>query len=318
MTPLTEGIHDIPAPRYNTDDLCALPSLSRSIAKTLLAKTPRHAWYEHPRLNPNYVNVQKKIFDIANAMESLFIDGDANIERVEGDNWKKKATQEARDAAYAAGKTPLLPHEYEQAREAVDAARPQLDVHAEAAGAFTDGTPQQTLIWHEDTPWGLISCRARLDWKPNKGMVFDDYKTTGDANPDVWQRRAFETGCDLQAVFYTRGIRRVLGISNPKFRFIVQETKPPYALSVVELTPGALAMAEAKIHRAIEIWARCLKENSWPGYPSRTCYIEAPPWAEVRFEDEKAREQAIRDDGRDPFKELLDWQAPLEKEEEAA
>ena len=31
------------------------PSLSRSLAHTLLTRSPRHAWQAHPRLNPAWL-----------------------------------------------------------------------------------------------------------------------------------------------------------------------------------------------------------------------------------------------------------------------
>ena len=310
-TLITEpGLYDIPAATYHADKLCAEPSLSKSIAKLLigLTKTPRHAWLAHPRLNPDFEEVNKTIFDLGKAAEAFFIGGDAEVVVIDAADYRTKDAKAARDDAWAAGKTPLLPLQHLQVLDMAEAARAQLAQH-EVGDPFIDGQPQRTMVWKEGGVW----CRARLDWLPDDtgAGVFYDYKTTTDAHPDVWQRRCFETGADLQDAFYCRGIRAVFGIDDPVFRFVVQEREPPYALSVIELTPTARAQADGKIAIAIEAWRGCLERDSWPGFSNQVAYIDAPGWEEVRFEAVKARDQQLRDLGHDPLKSMIDWQAPL-------
>jgi hypothetical protein len=48
---LTAGIHDTTAVDYHADP-CPEPSLSAHIAALLCARSPRHAWAAHPKLNP--------------------------------------------------------------------------------------------------------------------------------------------------------------------------------------------------------------------------------------------------------------------------
>ena len=38
---------------------------------------------------------------------------------------------------------------------------------------------------------------------------------------------------------------------------------------------------------ALGIWAKCLRENAWPGYPSGTLRLECPPWHEAMMTDWK-------------------------------
>ncbi len=309
MTAITgPGVYDIPAAAYHADP-APEPSLSASIAKVLIGRTPRHAWMKHPRLNPGFVNEHKTEFDIGTAAHALLLEGESGVAVVDADSYRTKAAREMRDAAYAAGKTPLLPHQLVDVEAMVAAARVQLAAH-EVGDVFTDGQPEMSLVWQEGGIW----CRCRLDWLPEAGRVFYDYKTTTSANPDAWQRRLFDLGYDVQAAFYLRGIHEVLGIEAAEFRFVVQEKAPPYALSVVALTPGALALGEAKVHRAIEIWRDCLRADRWPGYPADICYVDAPAWEEVRWEAAKARDAMLREAGRDPLKTMLHWQAPLDRE----
>ncbi len=306
MTHLEQGVHDIPAEVYHADP-CPEPSLSSSVAKILNARSPRHAWMAHPQLNPDHVGENKVEYDIGTAAHGLLLEGESGVEVIDQVSYRTKAAREARDAAYAAGKTPLLPHQMVDVGAMSVAARQQLRAH-DAGDPFTDGKPEQTLVWQEQGIW----CRARLDWLKNTtSNLFYDYKTTTNAHPDTWQRRAFDLSYDMQDAFYCRGIRAVLGIEKPELRFVVQEKTPPYALCVVALTPAARALGDAKIHRAMGTWRACLRDNRWPGYPADVAYVDAPPWEEMRFEAAKARDQMLRDAGGDHLQAALHWQAPL-------
>jgi hypothetical protein len=157
----------------------------------------------------------------------------------------------------------------------VSATREQLDAHVDGCDMFKAGKPEQTLIWRE--PCG-IWCRARLDWlRPG---AIDDYKSTSKtANPDALTRSLFASGWDVQVAWYLRGLKALTG-EDATFRFAVQETYPPYALSVIALGPGPLMLAEKKLRWAIDLWLDCLTADHWPAYPLETAYATLPEWAE--------------------------------------
>src|SRR3979411_2799004 len=70
---LPVGLHfDVQAADYHADP-CERPSLSSSIAKILIEKTPRHAWTAHPWLNPNFVPKQDSKFDLGSAVHELML-----------------------------------------------------------------------------------------------------------------------------------------------------------------------------------------------------------------------------------------------------
>jgi hypothetical protein len=305
------GLHDMPAEEYHADP-CEAPSLSSSIAKILLAQTPRHAWFAHPRLNPAHEPTNKTAFDIGHAAHSLLLEGEGKFEIIDARNFQTKAAREARDDAYDAGKTPLIADDYARVKAMVAAAKAQIALH-EDLPPFDAGKPEQTCIWRHYEIW----CRVRFDWLSAHHATIIDYKTTTDANPDTWQRRCFDLGADVQEAFYRYGARKALDIPEARFVFIVQEISPPYALSVVELTPAAKAMADAKIHRALELWGDCMARDRWPGYPATTAYIEAPVYAAARWEDTKAREEIARDAGGKLIDMMIDWQAPHTEEDAA-
>ena len=67
------GIHySMRAAAYHADP-CERPSLSSSIAKILLEKTPRHAWTAHPRLNPDFAAKDESKFDLGTAVHELML-----------------------------------------------------------------------------------------------------------------------------------------------------------------------------------------------------------------------------------------------------
>ncbi|MCC6381785.1 MAG: PD-(D/E)XK nuclease-like domain-containing protein, partial [Dehalococcoidia bacterium] len=144
------------------------------------------------------------------------------------------------------------------------------------------------IVWEE----GGVVCRARLDWLHDGGAFVSDLKTTSrSANPDEFTRSIFSMGYDIQVAAYTRAVERTTGVT-PEFRFVVVETAPPYALSVIALGPAALTIAEKKWADAVKTWKRCLDRDEWPGYPTRVAYAELPAWEESRWLERELREIA--------------------------
>lgn len=264
--------HADPAPK---------PSLSSGIVRTLLQKSPLHAFSRHPRLAERPAAEHKEAFDLGSLAHALLLHDERNFEICEENDWRTKAARETRERAYAEGRIPILARQFEDTREMVGSCLEQLSEH-ECGDAFNGGNAEVTLIWQE--PCG-VWCRARPDWLPENRdhrITFYDYKTTASpAHPDRYQRTAFDFGLDIQAAWYSRGIRATLGV-DARCRFVVQEREAPWAISVIEMSPAAIALADAQIERAIEIWRQCLAAGIWPGYPARVHYVEPPAWYETR------------------------------------
>lgn len=309
----------LPAGRYETlpkavyhADPCALPSLSSHIATTLLERSPRHAWFDHPRLNPAYKPKTKKIFDLGHMAHGLMLsDPETQIKIIQAKSWATKLVKAARDDYRRLGFVPILAHQANQIAQMVNAGQLQINAST-CADAFDDGLPEQTLIWTEETQHGPIWCRARLDWFPNKGRIFYDYKTTGgSAHPDAFYSSAWDLGYYFQSAFYMRGIRATTKVQPAEFRFVIQETSAPFALSICALTPAGIAEADDEVERAIDLWGWCIKNNKWPGYTSEVAYVDPPPWVQRRREARKARDEILTMNGVDPREAMIQWQSPL-------
>lgn len=274
----------MPADRYHSDPADA-PSLSSSLIKILLNQSPAHARVAHPRLNPDFEVTNDKKFDVGTVAHELLLEGDTAVAVVDFADWRSKAAQEERDLAYANGQTPLLTKDWLRVEAMAQAARRQLEMFDLDPMPLTAGKPEQVLLWEEDGVW----CRARFDWLHDNLSAVDDLKTTAaSANPAAWARTMLGMGAELQAAFYLRGLRKALG-AEAAWRFIVQENYPPYALSVVELSPELLAHAGAKVERAISLFRKCLADNHWPSYTRQLGTIELPNWvtseAQAEVED---------------------------------
>jgi PDDEXK-like domain of unknown function (DUF3799) len=274
------GIFALDAKRYHADP-CPEPSLSKSSAHLICSRSPKHAWLQHPRLNPDWEPVQRTHFDIGTAAHAILLEGDETIvEIVDADSWRTNAAQEERTRIRRAGRIPLLAKDAGSVGGMVASVREQLAGRDDDPPLLTDGKPEQTLLWRDQGVW----CRARPDWLSDDRRAIDDLKTTsGSADPQQWARnRLWDIGADLQAALYCHGVRALAGI-RPEFRLIVVETDPPHGLSVLTLAPSAMELAQRKLDYALATWRECLQSGDWPGYPREIAHVELPGWEESRW-----------------------------------
>ena len=312
FTPISApGIYDIPAAAYHADP-CPVPSLSNSIAKRLVGRSPLHAWCEHPRLNPDWRPIHRREFDLGRAVHAVLLDDDVPLVPISADSYRTKAAKELRDEAYAADAIPLLTHQHDTVWRMEKAARRQLEVHEDGALFLAEGCRSEVSMgWKEGETWA----RSRVDRvSPDRRVLFD-YKTTGgSAHPEQWGGvTAFQLGFDMQSAFYRRGWHALHGYL-PTFFFIVQEIDPPHALTVVSLDAEAEAVGEAKVDRAFKLWRHCMAKDIWPPYPNQTAYVGAPYRQAERWLDNE-RGGPISTTDEQIMALVNNWQAPLEPAE---
>lgn len=272
------GVYDLAAAAYHADP-AEQPSLSSSIAKLLVNASPRHAFTAHPRLNPDFEQGGDAKFDLGTVFHAVFLEGRDVVEPLAFPDWRTNDAKALRAEARAAGKIPLLVEQWQEVQEMVAAVReqvPHLDVDPPM---FTDGKPEQTVVWDEDG----VTCRALVDWLRDDYSAVHDVKTTGvSANPESWKRTLYSIGADIQVAMNKRGVKAVTGI-DPDFVFLVCETEPPYLVKPVRLAASALAVAEDKVGWALRMWKTCLASGEWPGYGPEVFEVEVPAWEEARW-----------------------------------
>ena len=305
------GVYNLPAAIYHADP-CPTPSLSRSIAATLLKETAAHAYSEHSRLGDTREVDITKGMDFGSAAHAVMLcDDDAQIRIVQAPDFKSFAAKRARDEAHQNGQIPILQKHYEMVVEMVSAGRDQLTKHQTAYAAFLIGKPEQTIIWFEKVDGYKLWFRIRLDWLPPLGGWLDDYKTTQQSSkPSVWTaRHLYPEMLDLQAALYLRGYEKVLGVRAAGFRYVVQEQKPPWSLSTVVLDAGDLHQATRNLEYSIKHFAWSSQNKRWPGHQNHDYVASRPSWREIEADDRDDQESALGRDGM--FKQFMEWQKPL-------
>ena len=302
------GIYDdIDEAAYHADCIGPMPSLSSSIAKLMVGRSPLHAWYEHPKLNKAKaleVEAPSKAMDIGTAVHKKILGQGKIIKEIIADDFKTKAAREARDAARAAGMVPILSADLERVTTLTEAALDQL-AGTDLAGIFEAGTPEATMAWQDE---GGVWCRSRVDWLPASArdgghITVVDLKTTGgSASPEDWQRTAFEMGYDIQDAFYRRGLAALIpDLRSVRFKFVVLEQEAPFGLTINEFSGQALFEAVELCDLAVKMWGACLKRGQWPGYPVETTHMDPPKWRSDRAE---IRKMAMH-------RRIENWQRPL-------
>lgn len=253
----------------------AMDALSSTVAFEVVNRSPFHAKYKKTS-----GALWAKTADIGTiAHKMLLEDSEEGIVLIDAADFRTKAAQEARDAAYAEGKTPIIAHQMDEIRRMVNSARQSIE-GTELGDEFGKGQAEVSIDWEDN---GII-CKARPDYLTERFHI--SLKTTkASAEPSVWSRRQLSAmGYDFQLAFYDRGLR-ANGLK-VEHRFLVIEQEPPYGACVVGLATDKRLIAETRVAQAIERWAKCLETATFPGYANQTYWAEATPWEITEAEDE--------------------------------
>lgn len=275
------------------------PSLNASIAKILHFGTPHEAWIAHPRLNPSYRTYDARKFDLGKAAHNLLLEGGDKLLVInpeghrnkptkadpEGgipDGWTNAAMREARDAAYDAGKAPLLPSEMKQVQDMACMAK---DSMKRMGISFMDFETEKNIVFKV----GDTHCRARVDMLRDDGKLRIDYKTTSARTPDSWIRGYLTSmGHDIQDDFHNRAVEAITGCK-PRSLFLVQQDFGEFDCFWIELSPAMKEVARVKVDRSLDKWRACLAADHWPGWPAEVITAEATQWQIAEAEEIEAQ-----------------------------
>lgn len=138
---------------------------------------------------------------------------------------------------------------------------------------------EATLAWTETIDGHDIRCKARLDWLSNsEHPLIIDLKSCADGRDKAFSRSVANFHYHHQAAFYRRGLHALTG-NWADYRIIAVESSPPHCCVVYELGEEAMTRAMGDIRAALLLYARCDRENRWPGYSDTLEVVEIPPWA---------------------------------------
>lgn len=283
-------------------DPCPAPSLTQSIAKILLDRSPLHAWTAHPRLNPDFQPDDDTKYDVGNIAHKLMLGRGRDLVVLSYDDWRKKEAQEIRARETEAGKLAVLSKHFKKAEAMTRAAVERLGMLRLGIDLFSQdvGDSEVVSAWQEGHVW----MRQMIDWLSHDRAVFADYKTTDmSVAPRALGAMMNSAGWHVQAAMGERGLDALhpQSAGRRRYLFVVQETQFPYALQVVEIGAEALTMGRKMIDRASIDWAVCTARNVWPAYPLEIVTPELPGWAEQQWLDREIHEAGqARINGRAP------------------
>lgn len=272
-----EGVYDdVCDDRYHADPVLGGSLSSTGARKLLPPGCP--AVYRHWRATPSETADH---FDLGHAAHALVLGAGQGIDVIDAPDWRTKAAREGKAAAHAAGRTPLLAHQYER----VEAMAWALS-HHDTAGALLDGRrgrPEVTLVWRD--PKTQIMCRARYDFLPDRGpwrLIIPDYKTAAAVDLDSLQRAVAAHRYDQQSAWYKAAALALdLGDDATTFAFIFQAKEPPYLVTVVELDHVAMRLGAARNRQALDTLAWCQETGRWPDHTDgEIAQLSLPAWLE--------------------------------------
>lgn len=277
---LQQGLHDISEEAYHGDP-CAEPSLSCSLAKTLITESCRHGFYEHPRLGGRLVARENpsKVMDYGSLGHKLLLGKGAEIAIGKWDDWKKQEARDFRDSAWASGMIPTLPHIHERAMEMKSAGMDELRRLGLEAD-FLKAKPEVAGIWKEGDIWMRSKYdKLLIDESAGIAKIFD-LKITERANPETIERQIGAINYDLQEAMYPSGIEAIFPAfaGRVQFTFLFFESTFPFQVVPVELNGEFKALGQMKFERAKKLWSKCRSTGEWPGYVSKTFRARPKPW----------------------------------------
>jgi hypothetical protein len=278
---LPPGLHpNISEKDYHADNLCEVPTLSCSLSKVLIGKSPLHAWHAHPRLGAKgeeHDSTPEQ--ELGSASHKLNLGKGADIDILDADDWRKGEARDFRKAARAAGRIPLLRKNVANLELQRAELRRQLSDRG-LLEMFDAALPELVCVYDD----GPVRCRAMLDKtfidEANGRAVIFDLKNCESANPGGLGKLIFNQHYDMQERSYVRGLECVRPdlAGKVEFRFLFIETEAPFCLTVAELDGESRTLGASKWARAWQMWHECLKQDRWPAYGTALERIAPPGW----------------------------------------
>ena len=254
------------------EDYLAVDALSSSTIKSLLAKSPAHVLHEKQNPRPTTPAMQMgtwihtAILQPTEFRPIVLPDPHTLDIRTKAGKPAKnpRATSEweslIENAHQTANGRPVLDHEQ---IEIVLGASAAVAAHPLAQELLSKGIAEQSGYAEIDG----MPVKIRPDFR-RCGVEIIDLKTTDDASPAGFSRKARGLRYDIQAAWYRRIVAQIMGVSiaDTTFLWIVVERSAPFGVAVYSPNLGELLRADAEIDDAIATYRKCITTNVWSGY----------------------------------------------------
>jgi len=274
-------------------DPCETPSLSSSMATTLINATEEEAMLNSRRLNPNYNEEDEKSSDAMDlgtiAHDFILRNGQAHkvYEIAPFKDFKSGDAKTVKANILSRGLIALNETTAEKTLSKVKDMRlallKQTQEHDEWPMLMHKGKGELSAFAYDEKLG--IWLRARLDWSDDDLRYQDvivDYKTTS-STFDKWERDLWNDDKHLQEVHY----RKVMSILTGKpFRFIwvVQRTVAPYQIRIIKIDESLREEVDETYLMASKRFANCLKTGKWRGQVPKTFHTYPPKYILDKWE----------------------------------
>ena len=268
------GLYSMTSEQYHADP-CAKASASHSLLKLVINRTPYHAMKHHPKMGAMPMTPSRAM-TVGSTAHTLVLGKGTMLEVIDFPDYRKKEAQQFRDAALASRRVPVLAADFELAQEMVPAGRAAIE---DQLGAKLSECLIEVVVIARDPISGCYR-RIMVDAMTPDLRRMCDYKTTQDANPDMFARSVARFGYDTQDVFYKHVADLIDpdGIGKRDYSIIAQEVKYPDAITLHQIDNDLHAVAELKVKKALATWDACLAADQWPAYSREVNMIQAKDW----------------------------------------
>jgi hypothetical protein len=281
----TPGLYpDIEESAYHADPVPEKlgGSLSSTGVKDLLPPSCP-ALFDWRRKHPK---ASTKSQELGTVVHGLVLGTGQPVEVLDYPDYNKKAAQQARDAAAAAGKVPMLAHKYAEAETIANAVKQ----HDTAGAIFAEGDPEVSMFGPD--PETGIWRRGRLDWltwidgRPTVG----DAKTTADVSPEHFAKSIAEFSYHVQEAHYRWLLADLLGChpDNIDFMFVCVPTAPPYLTQIYRIHPSDVERGRGQCLAAYQKYRDCTETGTWPDWSQERDEeigeLSLPAYARIRIE----------------------------------
>lgn len=280
--------------RYHGDGLFDGVSASSSVLRTLFNKSAAHCWSESA-YNPNRIEREETASLVLGRAAHHLLLGEKHFAReyvirpaeLFGKPWQGNRTdckawiadQELKGLTVLKGEQ--VDHIYGMSQS--------LSRHPLVEAGVLNGLIESTIAYQDEATGVWI--KVRPDANPQDSADFADLKTTTDVGDEAIAKTIFGYGYHMQGAMVGMAAREALGIQMESFSNVFVESKPPYCVRVVTITPADLEMGERQVRVALDLFSRCFKAGIWSG-PGGTqtdaTFISMPPWSKQRIEDQIA------------------------------
>ena len=283
------GWHDMPELEYHADP-CPEPSLSASIAKIVVNKTPLHAWMRHPK-HPDAEPFEATDAMILGKAVHAQVFGGADLEIIPADNWRTKAAKEAKAKAIAEDRIPILQTKEEQVYEMAERVRERFE--GLYGGPYHE---ERVAIWR--CPRTGHYRRAMMDSSAHAAPIIVDLKVTGKAvDEEACIRRVFSDSLDVQSGAYEEAMETLNPewIGRVQFYFQWIEDKSPYALSrPILMGEAAMTYGRERWQAAGALWDAATTRDHFPSFSTEPTEAVPPGWTITQWETRKGLDPLLQ------------------------